>query len=66
MDMNKILQWMDLAKKYQTTDFWNEIFEQSSFDEFMKNNSDFWQAGESSLEPRQGENISTNRYLHNR
>ena len=54
MDMNKILQWMDLAKKYQTTDFWNEIFEQSSFDEFMKNNSDFWQAGESPLEPRQG------------
>ena len=39
MDMNKILQWMDLAKKYQTTDFWNEIFEKSSFDEFMKNNS---------------------------
>ena len=32
MDMNKILQWMDLAKKYQTTDFWNEIFEQPSFE----------------------------------
>lgn len=55
MDMNKMLQWLDLAKKYQTTDFWNEIFEQSSFDEFMKTNSNFWQSGESPLEPRQGE-----------
>ncbi|MEH7382110.1 Hsp20/alpha crystallin family protein [Bacillus sp. JJ1533] len=36
MDMNKILQWMDLAKKYQTTDFWKDIFDQSSFEEFMK------------------------------
>ena len=53
MDMNKILQWMDLAKKYQNTDFWNEILGQSSFDEFMKNNSNFWQAGDSSLKPRQ-------------
>lgn len=57
MDMNKILQWMDLAKKYQTTDFWNEIFEKSSFDEFMKQNSDIWQSGDSSLEPRQGKNF---------
>ncbi|WP_428911585.1 Hsp20/alpha crystallin family protein [Niallia sp. Krafla_26] len=45
MDMNKILQWMDLAKKYQTGDFWDGIFEQSSFDEFMKNNTDSHQSG---------------------
>ena len=66
MDMNKILQWMDLAKKYQTTDFWNEIFEKSSFDEFMKNNSDFGQADEAPSEPRQGKEVSANGYLHNR
>ena len=53
MDMNKMLQWMDLAKKYQNTDFWNEILGQSSFEEFMKNNSDFRQADNSSLGPRQ-------------
>lgn len=38
MDMDKFLQWMELAKKYQSSNFWNEIFDQSSFDEFMKNN----------------------------
>ncbi|MEH7387587.1 Hsp20/alpha crystallin family protein [Bacillus sp. JJ1521] len=36
MDMNKLLQWMDLAKKYQTTDFWNDLFDGSSFEDFMK------------------------------
>lgn len=35
MDMNKIFQWMDLAKKYQTNDFWKEVFEHSSFEQFM-------------------------------
>lgn len=54
MDMNKILQWMDLAKKYQSNDFWNGIFEQSSFDEFMKSNFDFTQAGQSKSEPGRG------------
>ena len=54
------------GEKVSNTDFWNEILEQSSFDEFMKNNSDFWQTGDSSLEPRQAENVSANRYLHNR
>jgi len=39
MDMNKLLQWMDLAKQYQSNDFWNGIFEQSSFEEFMKSKS---------------------------
>ncbi|MFS0823309.1 Hsp20/alpha crystallin family protein [Bacillus sp. 1P02SD] len=36
MDMNKIMQWMDLAQKYQTPDFWKDIFDQSSFEDFMK------------------------------
>lgn len=56
MDMNKMLQWMDLAKKYQTTDFWNDIFEQPSFNEFMNSNKDSGQTGESPLEPRKGKN----------
>ena len=54
MDMNKILQWMDLTNKYQATDFWKEIFEKSSFDEFMKNNTNFEQASEAPSEPEQG------------
>ena len=54
MDMNKILQWMDLTNKYQSTDFWKEIFENSSFDEFMKNNPNFEQAGGAPLEPEKG------------
>ncbi|WP_160725282.1 Hsp20/alpha crystallin family protein [Bacillus sp. USDA818B3_A] len=57
MDMNKILQWMDLAKKYQTNDFWNGIFEQPSFDEFIKSNLDFAQEGESKSAPRQEKNF---------
>ena len=40
MDMNKFSQWMDLAKKYQTGDFWDGIFDQSSFDEWMKTQFD--------------------------
>ncbi|MDR4886110.1 Hsp20/alpha crystallin family protein [Fredinandcohnia sp. QZ13] len=55
MDMNKILQWMDLAKKYQTTDFWKDIFDQSSFEDLMKA-----QAGEgtaSPFEPRRDKNF---------
>lgn len=50
MDMSKILQWMDLAKKYQTTDFWNEIFEQPSFNEFLNNNMNSDQMEESPLD----------------
>lgn len=66
MDMNKILQWMDLAKKYQSNDFWNGIFEQSSFDEFMKSNFDFEQAGESKFEPGKGKQFpQTDIYLTN-
>lgn len=38
MEMEKFLQWMELAKKYQSGNFWSEIFDQSSFDEFLKNN----------------------------
>lgn len=54
MDMNKILQWMDLAKKYQTSNFWNEIFDQPSFQEFMKNGQDFGQTSESPFDSEQG------------
>ena len=45
---------MDLTNKYQATDFWKEIFEKSSFDEFVKNNSNVEQADEAPSEPRQG------------
>lgn len=54
MDMNKILQWMDLAKKYQTGDFWDGIFDQSSFEEFMKNNLDSNKSGETTMKTGQG------------
>jgi len=57
MDMNKILQWMDLAKKYQSTDFWNDIFEQSSFEEFMNGNFDFNQTEGSNFEPSKRKNF---------
>ncbi|SFC52967.1 HSP20 family protein [Bacillus sp. OV322] len=40
MDFNKLMQWMELAQKYQTTDFWNGVFEQTSFNQFMKENMD--------------------------
>jgi HSP20 family protein len=52
MDMNKMLQWMEIAKKYQSDGFWNSIFEQSSFDEFMKSNYDFGQTGEPPKPPQ--------------
>lgn len=57
MDMNKMLQWMDLAKKYQSNDFWSGIFEQPSFDEFMKSNFDFGQPGQAKSEPVRGKNF---------
>ena len=53
MDMNKILQWMDLAKKYQTGDFWDGIFDQTSFNEFMKNNVDGNHSGETTVKTGQ-------------
>lgn len=64
MDMDKFLQWMELAKKYQTGNFWSEIFDQSSFDEFMKNN-DFARAGMSQAEevPRESNFPSTDIYI---
>ncbi|WP_338472363.1 Hsp20/alpha crystallin family protein [Niallia sp. XMNu-256] len=57
MDMNKILQWMDLAKKYQTGDFWDGIFDQSSFEEFMKSNVDGNHSGETAMKKGQGRNF---------
>ncbi|WP_026695166.1 Hsp20/alpha crystallin family protein [Peribacillus kribbensis] len=37
MDFQKLMQWMEAAKKYQSQDFWSGIFDQSSFEHFMKN-----------------------------
>ncbi|MBB6447076.1 Hsp20/alpha crystallin family protein [Bacillus benzoevorans] len=54
MDMNKILQWMDLAKKSQTTDFWKDIFDQPSFNEFMTNTQDQGQPASHSFNPGVG------------
>ncbi|WP_053360787.1 Hsp20/alpha crystallin family protein [Bacillus sp. FJAT-27251] len=53
MDMNKILEWMDLAKKYQTGDFWDGIFDQSSFDEWMKTQFNSAKPGESAVKTGQ-------------
>ncbi|MDQ0156293.1 Hsp20/alpha crystallin family protein [Robertmurraya andreesenii] len=50
MDMDKIKQWMELAKKYQTNNFWSDIFEQPAFDDFMRNQMDFGETGESPLD----------------
>ncbi|MEH7178067.1 Hsp20/alpha crystallin family protein [Neobacillus vireti] len=54
MDMNKILQWMDLAKKYQTGDFWDGIFDQSSFQESMKSNLESNKSGETAAKAGHG------------
>ncbi|WP_066288244.1 Hsp20/alpha crystallin family protein [Bacillus sp. FJAT-29937] len=40
MDFDKFKQWMELAKKYQSGDFWNGMLDQSSFQQFMKENMD--------------------------
>ncbi len=40
MDFDKLMQWMEFAKKYQTNDFWNGVFDQTAFNEFMKENMD--------------------------
>lgn len=36
MDFDKLKEWMELAKKYQSGDFWNGMLDQSSFNQFMK------------------------------
>ncbi len=45
---------MDMAKKYQTGNFWDGIFEQPSFDEFMKSNFDANKSGETAMKAGQG------------
>ncbi|RFU60559.1 Hsp20/alpha crystallin family protein [Peribacillus glennii] len=40
MDFEKIMQWMELAKKYQTTDFWNSVFDQSTMSQFMNDSGE--------------------------
>jgi HSP20 family protein len=55
MDMKNLSQWMDIAKRFQTDGFWKEIFEQSSFDDFVKNNFNFGENRESPEGPQQGE-----------
>ncbi|WP_251552753.1 Hsp20/alpha crystallin family protein [Neobacillus muris] len=41
MDMKNLMQWLELAKKYQAGDFWGSIFEQASVNDLMKDVSDF-------------------------
>ncbi|WP_042463210.1 Hsp20/alpha crystallin family protein [Neobacillus dielmonensis] len=41
MDMKHLMEWLELAKKYQSGDFWNSIFEQASVNDFMKEVQDF-------------------------
>ncbi|MED4534680.1 Hsp20/alpha crystallin family protein [Metabacillus fastidiosus] len=36
MEIDKLMQWMELAKKYQKTDFWDGVFDHPSFSQFMK------------------------------
>lgn len=40
MDFEKLKQWMDMAQKYQSGNFWNGLFDQSSFNQFMKETID--------------------------
>ncbi|KAB2331506.1 Hsp20/alpha crystallin family protein [Cytobacillus depressus] len=40
MDFEKLKQWMEVARKYQSGDFWNGMLDQSSFNQFMKENMD--------------------------
>jgi len=52
MDFDKLKQWLELARKYQTGDFWNGIFDQSTLNQFMKENMDMGTSGpESSANP---------------
>ncbi|MBS4223156.1 Hsp20/alpha crystallin family protein [Lederbergia citrea] len=46
MDFDKLRQWMELAQKYQSGDFWNGMLDQSSFTQFMKDNMDMGQQSE--------------------
>lgn len=41
MDMDKLKQWMDLAKNMQGGDFWNNIFDQEFTKQFMMNDQQF-------------------------
>lgn len=47
MDFDKLMQWMELAKKYQKTDFWDGVFDHSSFSQFMKEQMDAGPSSES-------------------
>lgn len=40
MDFEKLKQWMEIARKYQSGDFWNGMLDQSSFNQFMRENMD--------------------------
>ena len=46
MDFDKLRQWMELAKKYQSGDFWGGMLDQSSFQQFMKENMDMGPSGD--------------------
>lgn len=46
MDFDKIMKWMELAKMQQTSDFWNAFADQSSFNQFMKENGNMGSSSE--------------------
>lgn len=47
MDFDQLKQWMDLIQKYQSNDFWGNIFNQPAFKQFMKENLTTEQMGPS-------------------
>lgn len=38
MDFDKLKQWLELTQKYQSSDFWGSMLDQSSFNQFLKDN----------------------------
>ncbi|MBU8878542.1 Hsp20/alpha crystallin family protein [Bacillus sp. FJAT-29790] len=51
MDFEKLKQWMELAQKYQSGDFWNGMLDQSSFSQFMKENMDMGPSSDAKGQP---------------
>jgi len=59
MDFDKLKQWMELAQKYQTGDFWNNMMNQSSFGQFMNESMDMSEGPSPSEKTNQPQNPST-------
>ena len=58
MDFDKLKQWMELAQKYQSGDFWSNMMNQSSFAQFMNDTMDT-NGGPSTAENHQPQNSTT-------